>query len=491
MLATYLWPPKAYYLIDNLGGVTVGAEVGDNAKGYEPDSIVLSPDSTPDLNSPTGEETATGKSNSVLDSLFSFFLLSEDGLDALSRIMGVLSIYACFEIFKRLNWLRAEYQVESWWWRDQCLALPDSETLAIILLSICVIAGLAMVFGVRSKLAPAVVAFCVLYVTCLDVNIAFPHSFFLAIWVCVALLFRRTGKSATRRLIQLALFACYSLSALQKIFTPQFIQGHSLSALKYGPNLDTWVLKAVNQLPSSSELWQLFAIVVVVVELALALGLWHSKTRKFAVIGIIVFQSLILLTMDPRILPLHLMICLCCLSFVNPVAIEKRFGWLTKHVEASSGSPSGSKELGYKPPGVVYKTLAILATAIFFAIPLRIYFYPNAFEQMSMMDRRPWTFCMFVCLEGRYKTSIVLKRKDGNLVWVEPRGRMAYLSSDTDLLALAKYLEKSYPGVLELKIESQYDVNMTSRDHKVLTAKACDTGGFKHQITWHREPLRN
>lgn len=491
MLATYRWPPKAYYLIDNLGGVTVGAEVGDNAKGYEPDSIAMSPDSTPDLNSPTGQEAATGKSNSALGSLFSFFLLSEDGLDALSRIMGFLSIYTCFEIFKRLNWLRAEYQVESWWWRGQCLALPDSETLAIILLSICAIAGSAMLFGIRNKLAPAVVALCVLYLTCLDVNIAFPHSFFLAIWVCVALLFRRAGKSATRRLIQLALFACYSLSALQKVFTPQFIQGHSLSALKYGPNLDTWVLKAVNQLPSSSGFWQLFAIVVVVVELALALGLWHSKTRKFSVIGIIVFQSLILLTMDPRILPLHLMICLCCLSFINPNAIKRRFGWLAKRVEAPACSAHGSEVSAYRPPGVVYKTLTILATAILFAIPLRIYFYPNAFEQMSMMDRRPWTFCMFVCLEGRYKTSIVLKRKDGNLVWVEPRGRMAYLSSDTDMLALAKYLEKTYPGVLEIKIESQYDVNMTNTDHKVLTAMADQSGNFRHHITWRRERIGN
>lgn len=489
--ATYRWPPKACYLIDNPGGVTVDADVGDNEKSYEPDSITVSSDSTPEARAFTGQETSDRESVSAFDSLFSFFLLSEEGLDVLSRIMGLLSVYSCFEIFKRLNWLREEYQVESWWWRDQCLSLPDSETLAIILLCICAITGIAMAFGVKGKIAPAVVALCVGYLTCLDVNIAFPHSFFLTIWVCVALLFRRAGKSVTRRLIQLALFACYSLSALQKVFTPQFIQGHSLAALKYGPNLDTWVLKVVSQLPSSSELWQLVAIFVVVVELALALGLWHSKSRKFALIGIIVFQSLILLTMDPRILPLHLMICLCCLSFVNPIAIERRFGWLLKRVEAPACSALASEVPDYTPPGVVYKTLTILATAILFAIPLRIYFYPNAFEQMSMMDRRPWTFCMFVCLEGRYKTSIVLKRKDGDLVWVKPRGRMAYLSSDSDLLALAKYLEKTYPGVLEIKIESQYDVNMTNTDHKVLTAKAAQSGNFLHHISWRREPIGN
>ncbi|HIA50908.1 MAG TPA: hypothetical protein EYN91_02320 [Candidatus Melainabacteria bacterium] len=463
------------------------AELGDEANGNEPDTVNETSASSLHTNSLEGVETPAVKSSSALDSLFDFFLLSEDGLDELNRITGLLSLLVCWHLFKSLNWLKAEYQVETWWWQDQCLALPDSESLAIILLCLCSLAGAAMLVGVRGKLPPLLVAGCIAYITSLDANLAFPHSFFLTIWICVALVFRREGRSASRRLIQLSVFACYFLSGLQKLFTPQFISGHSLEALIFGNSVQNWVFHLINQIHPDPVFWKAISILVVVAELLFSLGLWHRKTQIFAVAGIIVFQSLVFATMDPLIAPLHLTVFAACIAFVNPFAKRPMFDWLRKTI----GSREESSIAEIQKPGTFYKMFAVIATTILFAIPLRIYFYPDAFVRMSLMDRRPWTFCMFVSLEGRYKTSIVLKRKDGNLVWFQPRGRMAYLSSDTDMLALAKYLEKTNPRVVELKIESQYDVNMTNTDHKVLTAKADQSGNFKHHITWRRESIGN
>jgi hypothetical protein len=68
---------------------------------------------------------------------------------------------------------------------------------------------------------------------------------------------------------------------------------------------------------------------------------------------------------------------------------------------------------------------------------------------------------------------------------------MAWLSSDTDMYALARYLEKTTPGIVELKIESQYYVNLHRRDHKVLTAQVDADGNFAHHIAWHGEAIKN
>lgn len=455
------------------------AQLGENSEGRAVKALNNVPDS---LGGP--EYSAPPLRNG---SLFSNFFLCEDGLDGFSRLAGFLSLLSCWEIFKRLNYLSEEYQVETWWWNQQCLSLPDSQVLAVCLLCLCALGSLAMLFGSRGKLPPLVVAACIVYITSLDNQIAFSHSLFLNIWVCIALLFRREGLSASRRLIQLALFACYFLSALQKILTPQFISGQTLEALKFGKSLQPWAFNFLSQVPAGPEFWKYSSIVVAAFELLMALGLCHRKTQKLAVAGIIVFQLMIFATMDPFIAPLHLTIFVCCLSFFNPHSIEIRFGLLRRILAERSESTVA----GVEAPGLLYRVLAVVAAAIFIAIPLRIYFYPDSFERMSFMDRRPWTFCMFVLLEGRYQTSIVLKRQDGNLVWVKPRGRMAFLSSDTEMYALARYLEKTTPGVRELKIESQYCVNLHSRDHKVLTAQIDAEGNFAHHIAWHREAIRN
>lgn len=431
---------------------------------------------------PVGENSISNESDRIAGSglwrtlsggkpIFSFFILTENGLDALTRITGLLTLYSCWEIFKRLNWLREEYQVETWWLQDWSLSLPDSELIATALLYICAASACFMVAGAKGKWAPIVAAICLAYVTSLDVNIAFPHSFFLNIWLCLALSFRRAGGSSSRRLVQIALFSCYALSALQKLFTPEFLSGNALAALRFGSNLQPWAARLASQIPSESEFWRLFAFAVVFAELFFAFGLLHERTRKYAVAGIIVFQSLIFLSMDPHIAPLHLTIFACCLAFYNPFARTKK-----------------AEDAASQEPGLFYKALTVFAAAALLAIPLRIYFYPGAFQRMSMLDRRPWTFCMFVTMEGRYKTSIVLKKRDGSLVWLKPRGRMEYLSSDTDLYALAKYLEKVTPQIEELKIETQYEVGIGRKDHKVLTGKADSAGRFHHHIAWHCEP---
>lgn len=454
------------------------AKIGDNSKGDEATALNSVPDLLPDPN-------AASISRPV--SLLSPLLLAQDNLDVLSRLTGVLSLVTCWEIFKRLKFLSEEYQVETWWWKQECLSLPDSQVLVVCLLCICALSSLAMLFGSRGKLAPLLVAASILYIASLDLQIAFSHSLFLNIWICIALLFRREGRSSSRRLIQLSLFACYGLSALQKALTPQFISGQTLEALQFGKNLQPWTLKFLSKMPAGADFWQYSAIAVVATELFLALGLCNKQTRKFAVAGIIIFQLMIFATMDPFILPLHLTIFVCCLSFFNPDSFAKRFRWPENIRDKSSRCSVG----GMENPGVLYRVLTVFAAAFLFGIPLRIYFYPHSLERMSLMDRRPWTFCMFVSMEGRYETSIVLKRQDGNLVWVKPRGRMAFLSSDTEMHALAHYFEKTTPGIVELKIESQYVVNLHSRDHKVLTAQVDAAGNFAHHIAWHREAIKN
>ena len=453
-------------------------QISDNSKDDEATALNRVPDLLPDPD-------AVSISRPV--SLLSPLLLDQDGLDVLSRLTGVLSLVTCWEIFKRLKFLNEEYQVETWWWKQDCLSLPDSPVLVVCLLCICALSALAMLFGNRGKLAPLLVAASILYITSLDIQIAFSHSLFLNIWICIALLFRREGRSSSRRLIQLSLFACYGLSALQKALTPQFISGQTLEALQFGKNVQPWTLQFLSKMPAGADFWKYSATAVVATELLLALGLCNKQTRKLAVAGIIIFQLMIFATMDPFILSLHLTIFVCCLSFFDPDSFAKRFRWLENILAKSSRSSAGAMD----NPGVLYRVLTVFAAAFLIGIPLRIYFYPHSFERMSLMDRRPWTFCMFVSMEGGYETSIVLKRRDGNFVWVKPRGRMAWLSSDTDMYALARYLEKTTPGIVELKIESQYYVNLHRRDHKVLTAQVDADGNFAHHIAWHGEAIKN
>lgn len=416
-----------------------------------------------------------------LESLFSLMMLPEGPVEAISRLTGVFGFLTVLEIHNRFRWLRSEYTVQSWWWGDNCLDLPANETLATLILSLGAIASIALAFGYRGRIAPLIVALSVVYTSSLDINIAYPHSYFLLIWVCVALLFRRSPESATRRLIQLSLVACYGLSAVQKFLTPEFISGHSLAAISVGQSIQSWFAPILQHVSISPASWQALSILVASFELSLALGLCFKKTRTAAVCGIVLFQLTILATMDAYIALLHFMIFVCCLAFFDRLPKFKLPQTQKDHAESSVPDHASS-------PGTLYFACTALAVVCFLAFPLRIYFHPGALNKFSLLDRRPWTFCMFIQTERNYVTTISLRR--ANAAWepIEPRGRMKYLSGDADLRALAHYIVRAAPPFDELRIESQYTVNLDRIDRKILTGKAVAPGKFEYQIDWSQTP---
>lgn len=276
--------------------------------------------------------------------------------------------------------------------------------------------------------------------------------------------------------------ACYGFSAIQKFLTPEFISGHSLAAVITGPSVQRWFTSIVQSASLSPQSWQTISISVASLELLFALGLCFRRTRAAAVCGIVLFQLAIFATMDPYIALLHFMIFVCCLAFFDRLP---SFGFLAKQkkdAETSAITQSGR-------PGNLYFASAALAAACFLAFPIRIYLIPEATNNFSLLDRRPWTFCMFIQTERHYKTIISLKRANAAWEQIEPRGRMGFLSGDTDMRALAHYIVKTAPPFDELRIESRYLVNLGYIDSKVLTGKAITPGKFEYHIAWSRTPL--
>lgn len=406
-------------------------------------------------------------------------MLPEGPMDAISRLTGLLGFFTALEIYNRFCWIRAEYTVQSWWWGDTCLNLPANETLATVILAIGTIASIAMTIGCHGKVAPLLVALSFAYVTALDINIAFSHSYFLSIWVCIALFLRRSPESVSRRLIQLSLVACYGFSALQKFLTPEFISGHSLCALVARPSVHRWFSAAVQGMSFNPASWQTISILVATFELTLALGLCFKKTRTLAVCGVVIFQLAIFATMTPYIALLHCMIFVCCLAFFDRLPsvefLQKRKVGAKTPISVRSGKP-----------GKLYFAGAALVSACFLAFPSRIYLIPGALSSFSSLDRRPWTFCMYIQAERAYKTTISLRKANGSWESIAPRGRMVFLSSDADMRALAHYIVKAAPPFDEMRIESQYLVNQSYVDSKILTGKAGAPGKFEYHIAWSR-----
>ncbi len=409
-------------------------------------------------------------------------MLPEGPMDVISRLTGLFGFFAALEIYNHISWIRSEYRVQSWWWGDTCLDLPANETLATFILALGAIASIAMTIGYRGKIAPLIVTSSFAYITALDIQIAFPHSYLLLIWVCIALLFRRSPESVSRRLIQLSIVACYGFSALQKFFTPEFISGHALAAFSTRWQIQSWFASILQGASFSPQLWQTISILVATFELSCALGLCFKKTRTAAVCAIVIFQMAIFATMTSYIVLLHCMIFVCCLAFFDRLP---SFGfWAAQKSDAETLPPA---QIGSH--GNLYFGGAALAAACFLALPIRIYLIPGALCKFSLLDRRPWTFCMFIQSETKFKTSISLRR--ANAAWepIEPRGRMLFLSSDADMRALAHYIVKAAPPFDELRIESQYLVNLGYIDSKILTGKTVAPGKFQYHIAWSRTPV--
>ncbi len=417
-----------------------------------------------------------------LSSLFSFMMLPEGPIETISRLIGLIGFLTALEIYNHFGWIRAEYRVQSWWWGDTCLDLPANEPVATVIVVFCAIASMAMVFGYRGKIAPLTVVLSIAYVTTLDINLAYPHSYFLTMWVCIALLFRRSPESVSRSLIQLSLVACYGLSALQKFLTPEFISGHSLSALITETSVQRWFASIVQGFSLSPQSWQAISISVAIFELSLALALCFQKTRTAGVCGVVLFQTAIFLTMNQYIALLHFTIFVSCLAFFDSLP-SLRF-WIQQKVE-SKVSPSVQAER----PGNLYFVCAALASVCLLSLPLRIYLIPGALERFTLLDRRPWTFCMYLTNEGQHKTTISLRRRNAAWEPIAPRGRMNSLASDAEMRALAHYIVKAAPPFEELRIESQYVVNLNHVDRKILTGKAVAPGRFEYHIAWSRTPV--
>ncbi len=428
-----------------------------------------------------GQQVLFGK-----QSIVSALLLPEGPLDLIARLTGLLGLLSILEIYNRFVWIRAEYRVPSWWLSDWCLDLPCPESFCIFIAGLSAAASLFMLAGYKGKLAPLVVALSIAYLSSLDLNIAFPHSYMLTIWICIALLLRRSGCSISRRLIQFSIVACYGFSALQKLFTPEFISGHSMAALIDGSALQSWLVPILKSVSISPDMWMLISILVVALESALALGLCFKRTRIAALSGVFLFQAAIFATMTSYIALLHFSIFVCCLSFFDRIPFKNLRLGVKQNLEVTdSTAPICTAQL----PGRIYFAVAALAACCFVAFPLRMYFIAHAFERFSLMDRRPWTFCMYICQEGNYKTSISMRNDKGVWESISPRGRMKYLSSNAEMFALARYIERAAPPFEELRLESSYQTNGTFQDHKVLTVKALSPGRFEHSLDWARERL--
>lgn len=283
-------------------------------------------------------------------------------------------------------------------------------------------------------------------------------SHFIVMCFCylVALLFQHPGKpSCSRRLIQVSIFLCYFLSAVQKILYPDYLLGYSMEAeFKDGWGLAEFWGRLIAPLNLPHWLFFLASIGSIILELFVAFGLFSKRLRKYALAAGIAF---------------HLVILIFFNIFISWFSIVMFIGYLA-FIDKKDESSTAIQDTN--PPSLAEALWALCYLLVITAIPLRIYLRPDQLATLSMLDRTPWSFCMF--LDREEPKSLDIRYKGGDNIWHQytpaPTDRTKDTKSDSDIYSLSSYIFHKYPEAQEVRIELELSVNKRAKKFKSLHA---------------------
>lgn len=334
------------------------------------------------------------------------------------------------------------YHVPAWRLGHEFICFPEPPTwLSVLVWSLYSAACLALVFGKGNRLIPIFLFSVWFYYQSLDRYIF--HSSFVILLSLYLLAFAidRKPRSLSRLLIRIAVSSCYIFSAAHK-FHPEFLSGLTMyDMLGQGNLLRPELLDTIRWLNLPRWFTNTATYLVIALEFFIGLGLWFKSTRIYAVCcG--VFMHLAFTIMIPGI------------ELFAPIAWTGYLAFFE-----SKNKSANSRSLAFaKPPADIF----VMAAASFLCVfmPARFFFLPRyEYLQMSLYDRVPWGFSMFLFHEEIKSVQVRYQTADERWQEVQLSGRMAASSSDSDLVALAYYIARIHPQALRILVRSTLQVN--------------------------------
>lgn len=335
------------------------------------------------------------------------------------------------------------YHVPAWRIGQNFFAFPEpAKEVSIVVWALDFIACIAMMAGMRHRLIPVFLFAVWFYYQTFDRYIF--HSSFVILMAMYLLAFAvdRQPRSLSRLLIQVALSSCYIFSALHK-FHPEFFSGLTMyDLLGRGFLLRPEILPAIQWLSLPRWFTDLSSYVVIALELFIGIGLWFRQTRIFAVIAG-VFMHIMFTAMIPGI------------ELFAPITWTGYLAFFDKRSDVKVPLPN----LAFDKP-LVDKLVTAAACILCIAMPARLFFLPPyTYLHMSLYDRVPWGFSMFLFHEEVKYVEAVYRTQDHLWHKVPIEGRMNTTSSASDLIALAYYLSKIHPEADRIMVATCLQVN--------------------------------
>lgn len=294
--------------------------------------------------------------------------------------------------------------------------------------------GLPMLFGSRRIIWPLTAVVAMLLLGMFEYTSITCSFVIMTICYLGALVFDRPGPSPAARLIQIAITACYVISALHKIH-PEWLNGGTMTSIMQGGwNVyPAWVpmFKALNITRPAAEF---LSIGTIIFESLLPLGLWLPKTRKLAaVLGFLFHLSLTVLLFG--IIPFF------------PTM-------MTGYLAFFKNTPAEPQEYNRAEPA-----LALAFIALMVLVPLRFAVLDKPLMHLSFRDWAPWSMAMFLYDEKVNTLEVRWQGPDG--AWHEEKmsARMAGASADKDLKALAHYVLVNHPEAVEAQADCKLLIN--------------------------------
>lgn len=319
---------------------------------------------------------------------------------------------------------------------------------------------MALALGFRNNLFLLVPISVIAYFGSLDLSLASSHYVVLLFCCFIALLFDKPGSSPARRLIQVSTAICYGATVLQKLTFPGFINGDSLAAFAR----EEWVMRPfllhfISRVNPPHEFFCALSLAVMLVEGFLCFALFFRKTRTLAIFtGILLHASMaIVMNVGSTIVVFSLTMMASYLAFLEPK--ERASQPPENHVHQDDLLVRNHRAQQVRRRlGTSLMALALLG--LWLILPLRIYFWPgHPVSSLTLQDRRPWTFDMFVVDNSVRDVRVSYVDSSGTVHQVMPVGRMHYAQSDNELYALAQYVQHTHPDAERIAVEAVIGFN--------------------------------
>lgn len=343
------------------------------------------------------------------------------------------------------NWSRGvggPYIVPAWRFGDTFLAppLPPAPVNAFVFI-LAAASCLWLCLGGKKKIFVLLPTLVLAYYCSIE-RVAFMCHFVVMIFIyMVALCFHHEkSRSATRRIIQLAVAGCYGFAVLGRLTSPTHLSGLSFKyAVGTGWAANHLFVDFYKYLGTIDWIWMPFSLLVIVLEIFLCLGFFFEKTRRIAfALGVL----------------LHVGIAITLTETLIIYSLIMLTGYLAFFDGLEETEPEARR------PARLETAMAVVFLAMMAVIPLRVYFYPGRpASTLCLTDREPWTFHMFMLKQDTIDVDVRFQDEHGDWHKVPITGRMQYTSADSDLYSMIAYLFRIHPEARAVEAKVKLKLN--------------------------------